>query len=152
MVDTPKEYDYICIGAGSGSMGSGRRAAMFNKRVLMIENKAIGGTCVNVGCVPKKVMLNLTSFLEDREVMKDYGIKGLENTKLDFQQFKAARDAYVKRLNGIYANNLKNSKIDFLEGTASFESDHVVAVNGLQYTAPHILIASGSYPTLKGAF
>ncbi len=72
----PKRYDYIVIGAGSGGMGSGRRAAMFGKKVLMIENKVIGGTCVNVGCVPKKVMYNLASFLEESHLFKDYGVEG----------------------------------------------------------------------------
>lgn len=59
-----KEFDVICIGAGSGAMGVGRRAALLGKKVAMIENKRIGGTCVNVGCVPKKVMFNLASFIE----------------------------------------------------------------------------------------
>ena len=86
MVDatSPKAYDFICIGAGSGSMGCGRRAALLGKKVLMIENRVIGGTCVNVGCIPKKVMFNLANFMEDTEVLKDYGVKGTENLKLDF--------------------------------------------------------------------
>lgn len=75
-ISEPKRYDYIVIGAGSGGMGSGRRAAMFGKKVLMIENKVIGGTCVNVGCVPKKVMYNLASFLEESHLFKDYGVEG----------------------------------------------------------------------------
>ncbi len=72
------------IGAGSGGMASGRRAAMYGKRVLMVENRVIGGTCVNVGCVPKKVMYNLANFLEEAHLMKDYGVKGTEDLKLDF--------------------------------------------------------------------
>jgi len=151
MVDatSPKAYDDICIGAGSGSMGSGRRAALLGTKVLMIENRVIGGTCVNVGCIPKKVMFNLANFLEDAEVMKDYGVKGTQDLKLDFNEFKTARDAYIKRLNGIYERNLKNSDVDYQEGTASFVSDHVVAVGDKQFTAPHILIASGSYPRIE---
>lgn len=148
MVDGAKSYDYICIGAGSGSMGSGRRAALLGKKVLMIENRVIGGTCVNVGCIPKKVMFNLAGFLEDAEIMKDYGVAGTDKLTLDFKDFKAQRDAYIKRLNGIYENNLKNSNVDYVAGTASFVSDHVVEVEGKQYTAPHILIASGSYPVV----
>lgn len=108
-VNEPKVYDYIVIGAGSGGMGSGRRAAMHGKKVLMIENRVIGGTCVNVGCVPKKVMLNLANFLEEAHLMKDYGVHGTEHLKLDFAEFKSQRDAYVLRLNGIYERNLKNS-------------------------------------------
>ena len=95
-------------------MGSGRRAAMYGKKVLMIENRKIGGTCVNVGCVPKKVMWNLANFIEDSHLMKDYGVKGTEQLHVDFKEFKAQRDAYVARLNGIYQNNLKNSKVDYV--------------------------------------
>ena len=112
MVEGSKHYDVICIGAGSGAMGVGRRAANFGKKVAMIENKRIGGTCVNVGCVPKKVMFNLANFLEQAEVMKSYGVSYGE-LKLDFAAFKTARDTYVKRLNGIYHNNIKGQNIDF---------------------------------------
>lgn len=73
-MENVQKYDMICIGAGSGSMGAGRRAALLGKKVAMIENKVIGGTCVNVGCVPKKVMFNLASFLEDAHLFKDYGV------------------------------------------------------------------------------
>lgn len=76
--NTPNTYDYIVIGAGSGGMASGRRAAMFGKKVLIIENRRIGGTCVNVGCVPKKVMYNLANFLEEAHLFKDYGVEGTE--------------------------------------------------------------------------
>lgn len=69
-------------------MGAARRADLFGKKVAMIENKVIGGTCVNVGCVPKKVMYNLANFLEECHVMQDYGVRGLENVKLDFPYFK----------------------------------------------------------------
>lgn len=99
-------FDYIVIGAGSGGMGSGRRAALLGKQVAMIENRVIGGTCVNVGCVPKKVMFNLANFLEEAHLMKDYGVEGTETLKLDFAHFKKQRDGYVKRLNGIYEMNL----------------------------------------------
>jgi len=82
------KYDMIVIGAGSGGMGAGRRAALHGKKVAMIENRVIGGTCVNVGCVPKKVMLNLASFLEDIHLFKDYGVEGTEHLKLNFAHFK----------------------------------------------------------------
>jgi glutathione reductase (NADPH) len=75
MEASAKHYDMVVIGAGSGGLGCGRRAAdKYGKKVAMIENRDIGGTCVNVGCVPKKVMFNLASFLEDLELMKDYGV------------------------------------------------------------------------------
>ena len=127
-------------------MASGRRAAQFNKKVLMCENRVIGGTCVNVGCVPKKVMFNLANFIEELGVMKGYGVEGTEGIKVDFAKFKEQRDAYVKRLNGIYEKNVAKSGIDYVKGTCKFVSDKVVEVEGVQYTADHILIASGSTP------
>lgn len=69
-----KKFDYLVIGAGSGGIASGRRAAMFGKSVCIIENRKIGGTCVNVGCVPKKIMYNLANWMEESHLMKDYGI------------------------------------------------------------------------------
>jgi glutathione reductase (NADPH) len=83
-----KQYDYIVIGAGSGGMASGRRAAQFGKKVVMMENRVIGGTCVNVGCVPKKVMFNLANFIEELQVLKGYGVEGTEGVKVDFAKFK----------------------------------------------------------------
>ncbi len=150
MESSAKSYDYLVIGAGSGGLGSARRAAMFGKKVAMIENKVIGGTCVNVGCVPKKVMFNLANFLEEAHLLADYGVQGTEHLKVDFATFKAQRDAYIKRLNNIYHNNIKNSQVDFIEGTARFVSPKEVEVtNGDQksvYSSDHILIASGSEP------
>ena len=147
-------YDFLVIGAGSGGLGAARRAAMFGKKVAMIENKVIGGTCVNVGCVPKKVMFNLANYLEEAHVIKDYGVSGLDNLKLDFAQFKQLRDAYIKRLNGIYHTNVKNAKIDYIEGTARFVSNREVEVSKGEekdhYSADHILIASGSQPEVNG--
>jgi len=81
-------YDFLVIGAGSGGMGAARRAALLGKKVALIENKVIGGTCVNVGCVPKKLMFNLGSFLEETHLFKDYGVYGLESITLDFAYFK----------------------------------------------------------------
>lgn len=88
----------------------------------MIENRVIGGTCVNVGCVPKKVMFNLANFLEETHLMRDYGVQGLENISVDFKTFKERRDAYIKRLNSIYHTNVNKAGIDYIEGTAHFVS------------------------------
>ena len=82
------QFDYIVIGAGSGGMGAARKAATFGKKVCMMENRVIGGTCVNVGCVPKKVMFNLANFIEEANVIKEYGVQGTEGLKLDFKVFK----------------------------------------------------------------
>ena len=139
-------FDYVVIGAGSGGMASARRAAAMGKKVCMIENRVIGGTCVNVGCVPKKVMFNLANFLEEAQAMKGYGVTGLEHLGLDFAHFKAKRDGYVKRLNGIFKNNVDKAEITYIEGTASFISDQVVKVGDRMFYAPHTMIASGSTP------
>ena len=79
-----------------------------------------------MGCVPKKVMFNLANWMEEAHVMKGYGVGGTENLKLDFPSFKGKRDAYIKRLHGIYHSNVKNSGVDYIEGTAKFLSDHVL--------------------------
>lgn len=124
-----KTYDFIVIGAGSGGMACAKRAAGHKKKVLLIENKKPGGTCVNVGCVPKKVMFNLSSFLEEAKLMEGYGVKGVKNLTLDFKEFKEKRDGFIKRLNGIYMNSFKDLDIDYMPGTASFVSDHIVKVS-----------------------
>ena len=90
-----QQFDYVVIGAGSGGIASARRAAQHGAKVCLIENRVIGGTCVNVGCVPKKVMFNLANWLEEAHVMKGYGVGGTEGLTLDFPAFKAKRDAYV---------------------------------------------------------
>ena len=146
-----QKFDYLVIGAGSGGMASGRRAAMLGKSVCMIENRAIGGTCVNVGCVPKKVMFNLANFLEESHAMIGYGVGGTDGLKLDFAHFKAKRDGYVQRLNGIFRNNVNKAGIRYVEGTASFVSDKVVKVGEELFEGEHVLIASGSTPE-EGAF
>ena len=145
-----QQFDYVVIGAGSGGIASARRAAQHGAKVCLIENRVIGGTCVNVGCVPKKVMFNLANWLEEAHVMKGYGVGGTESLSLDFPAFKAKRDAYVQRLNGIYRNMTANSGITYVEGTAAFVSDKVVKVQDQLYSGEHILIASGSTPEMGG--
>ena len=142
-----KKFDFIVIGAGSGGMGAGRRAALVGKKVAMVENRVIGGTCVNVGCEPKKVMFNLANFLEEAYLMKDYGVKGTEGLTLDFAHFKKRRDGYVERLNGIYTTNVAKAGIEYFTGTASFVGPKELATSeGARLTADHILVASGSTP------
>ena len=120
MSTSVKHYDFLVVGAGSGGLGAARRAAMFGKKVAMIENKEIGGTCVNVGCVPKKIMYNLANFMEETHLFSDYGVKGLHHAELDFPTFKANRDAYIERLHSIYMKNVSSSGIDYIKGSAVF--------------------------------
>jgi glutathione reductase (NADPH) len=130
MVEQSQDFDVIVIGAGSGGMRAGRKAASYGKKVLMIENRRIGGTCVNVGCVPKKVTYNLANWMEEAHLFKEYGVQGTEGLKLDYKLFKTQRDAYVKRLNDVYKKMVDDNKVTYIPGTASFSSDKVVEVEG----------------------
>lgn len=148
----------LVVGGGSGGLGCGRRAASYGARVAMIESGRLGGTCVNVGCVPKKVMWNATMIAEALHDSKEYGFQwnGAEVPKLAWATMKEKRDAYIQRLNGIYANNLKNDKVTQIQGFAKFTGNRTVEVNGVSYHAPHVVIAPGGYPlmdeqNIKGA-
>ncbi|CAG9531457.1 unnamed protein product [Cercopithifilaria johnstoni] len=140
-----KIYDYLVIGGGSGGIASARRAAEFNASVGLIEETYLGGTCVNKGCVPKKVMYNCSRHAEAIADYSDYGFDVTLNG-FNWKKIKNSRDAYVKRLNAIYESNLSNSGVELIRGKASFTNDGVVDVNGKKYFGKHILIAVGGYP------
>lgn len=146
-----EHFDYLVIGAGSGGMASARRAAQWGAKVAVVERGPLGGTCVNVGCVPKKVMFNAALVNEMMHAAKHYGFTGaLEGTKFDWKTIKEARDKYILRLNGIYKNNLGNSAVEVLYGLASFtgEGKNEVAVGDKTYTADHVMIAVGGRPAM----
>lgn len=140
-------FDYLVIGGGSGGIASARRAASHGAAACVIERARLGGTCVNVGCVPKKVMFNAASVLEILHQAEGYGIT-VGDYKFDMKAIKARRDAYVKRLNGIYLNNLNNNDITFVQGDAKFVGPKLVEVNGKTYTGKNILIAVGGKPSV----
>nr|XP_056704909.1 glutathione reductase, mitochondrial [Euleptes europaea] len=142
-------FDYLVLGGGSGGLASARRAAELGARAAVVERGPLGGTCVNVGCVPKKVMWNTavhTEFIHDHA---DYGFQ-VANVKFNWRVIKEKRDAYVKRLNEIYQNNLNKAHVETIHGDATFTSDPTptVEVDGKKYTAPHILIATGGQPVV----
>jgi glutathione reductase (NADPH) len=91
-------------------------------------------------------MYALASYMEEASLFKDYGLGGTENLKLDFKEFKGKRDAYVKRLNGIYDGMLEKSGVTYVEGTAKFVDKKIIEVEGKRYTGKTIMIASGSTP------
>ncbi|EER33864.1 glutathione reductase [Candida tropicalis MYA-3404] len=129
-VNPIKNFDYLVIGGGSGGVASARRAAKYGAKVLLIESKfkKLGGTCVNVGCVPKKVMWYASDMAHKKEALYSYGLsKDQEEVKFgdfDWSLIKEKRDAYVTRLNGIYENNLKREKVDFVYGFAQFLNEN----------------------------
>ena len=140
-------FDLIAIGGGSGGIAHARRAAEYGARVAVVEYGPLGGTCVNVGCVPKKVMWYTASQAHHFEHAGDFGFTA-EVTGHDWAALKKARDAYVKRLNGIYETNLDKSGVTHIQGAARFVDAHTIAVGEDQYTADRIVIATGGSPMM----
>ncbi|XP_037117101.1 glutathione reductase, mitochondrial isoform X1 [Syngnathus acus] len=142
-------FDFLVVGGGSGGLAGARRAAELGANAAVIESHKLGGTCVNVGCVPKKVMWNAAVHAEFLHDHADYGFD-VEKVRFSWETLKTKRDAYISRLNQIYRNNLDKAKIQTIEGHARFTSDPepTLEVNGRKYTAPHILIATGGQPSV----
>ncbi|KAJ2723427.1 Glutathione reductase [Coemansia sp. Benny D115] len=141
-------FDFIVIGGGSGGLACARRAASYGAKVALIEGSGrLGGTCVNVGCVPKKVMFNGASIMEAIEDAKHYGIT-VGSRSFDWPSLKEARDSYVQRLNGIYERNVAKDGVEYVDGMASFVSNTEVKVNDAVLQANHILIATGGHPLI----
>lgn len=139
-------YDLLVLGAGSGGIASARRAASYGAKTAIVECARLGGTCVNVGCVPKKVMYNAAAISEFLHDAPGYGFKFGEKHQFDWSVIKQNRDAYIKRLNGIYENNLKSSGVHIYHHRARFVSPHQVQVGDELLSANHIIIATGGYP------
>ena len=149
-----KEYDYIVIGGGSGGIASANRAAMHGAKVILFEGKEVGGTCVNVGCVPKKVMWYGAQVAETlHRYAGEYGFDVTLN-KFDFATLKANRQAYIDRIHGSYERGFDSNGVERVYEYAKFVDSHIVEVAGERYTAPHILIATGGhalYPNIPGS-
>jgi glutathione reductase (NADPH) len=134
------------LGGGSGGLATAQRAAEYGARVALFEPARLGGTCVNVGCVPKKVMWNAAELKAALDHAPYYGFD-VEVGGHDWAQLKRGRDAYVERLNGIYARNLDKKGIVTVRAAAAFASaTEVVTTAGERFTAPHIVIATGGEP------
>lgn len=141
------KFDVLVLGGGSGGLAHAQRAAEYGKRVAVVEYGPMGGTCVNVGCVPKKVMWYAANHAHQLHHSKDYGFDVSVNGH-DWTGLKHRRDAYVKRLNGIYERNLANKNITTIIGRARFVDAHTVEVDGDQYSASSVVIATGGAPKL----
>ena len=141
-------FDLICIGGGSGGIATARRAAEYGAKVAVIESGRLGGTCVNVGCVPKKLFWYAANTAEALRDAPRFFADVPENLPFRWDAFKEARDAYIARLNGIYAANLDKSGVTLIRGFARFERADTVRVGDDLYRAPHIVIATGGEPTI----
>ena len=141
------EFDLFVIGAGSGGVRAARFAAGFGAKVAVAESRYLGGTCVNVGCVPKKLLVYGAHFAEEFEQASGFGWT-LGASSFDWSTLIANKDREINRLNGIYRNLLVNSGVALLEGHATLTGPNEVLVNGQRHTAKHILIATGGWPQI----
>ncbi|AFY36460.1 glutathione-disulfide reductase [Calothrix sp. PCC 7507] len=139
------DYDLLVIGAGSGGIATARRAAEYGAKVGVVEFDRLGGTCVNRGCVPKKLMVYASRFPDQFAEAVGYGWSPVESS-LDWEKMITAVNNEVTRLNGIYQQMLDKSKVEILQGYGKFVDTHTIAVGERQVTADKILIAVGGHP------
>ena len=143
-----REYDIIAIGGGSGGIATMNRAGEHGAKAAVIEEKKLGGTCVNVGCVPKKIMWYGAQIAETfHQFGEDYGFK-TTNLNFDFATLRRNREAYIDRARSSYDGSFKRNGVDLIEGHAEFVDSHTVSVNGELIRAKHIVIATGAHPSI----
>ncbi|WP_313481959.1 glutathione-disulfide reductase [Stutzerimonas kunmingensis] len=139
------DFDLFVIGAGSGGVRAARFAAGFGAKVAVAESRYLGGTCVNVGCVPKKLLVYGAHYAEDIGQAQGYGWT-IDGATFDWKTLIANKDREIQRLNGIYRSILVDSGVTLLQAHARLVDAHTVEVEGKHYTAEHILIATGGWP------
>jgi len=140
-----RRFDLLTIGGGSGGVAVSNRAASYGAKCALIEAGRLGGTCVNVGCVPKKIMWNGASLAHAIEDAADYGFT-ISGTEFDWAHLKRNRDQHVLELNGHYERTLLKNGVEIIRGFARFIGPKAVEVNGETLTAEHIAIAVGGRP------
>ena len=141
------DFDLFVIGAGSGGVRAARFAAGYGARVAVAESRYLGGTCVNVGCVPKKLLVYGAHFAEDFEQASGFGWS-LGEANFDWTTLITNKNREIERLNGIYRNLLTSSGVSLFEGHARIVDAHTVEVNGQRHSAERILIATGGWPQI----
>ena len=139
------QFDLVVIGGGSGGLAAAQRAAEYGARVVLVESGRLGGTCVNVGCVPKKINWNAADLGGALHDAPDYGFR-LQVAGHDWALLKQRRDAYILKLNEAYAANLARHKIELVRARASLLDEHSVTAAGRRLQAPHLILATGGRP------
>lgn len=146
-----RHYDYLVLGGGSGGIASARRAAAHGARVVVVEGAELGGTCVNRGCVPKKMTFNAATLAEELADARAYGLHapapGPGEVLFDWSRFKQSRDAYLERLRGMYASKLDVDEVEVVRGWARCVGPREVEVAGQRLCGDHVVIATGGRPT-----
>jgi len=140
-------FDYLVIGGGSGGLASARRAAEYGAKVALVESSELGGTCVNVGCVPKKVMWNAGEIAEALHSAAGYGFD-VTLQGHDFAGLCQRREAYIARMRSVYEKNLAKDRVELIRGRGALVSANRVQVGERRFEAKHVLIATGSAATL----
>ncbi len=143
---TKYDYDLVVVGAGSGGLSASRTARDLGKRVAIAEKNAVGGTCVNRGCIPTKLMIYAAEFAKSQKISGDYGWCGGDSPKFDWQKFKQAMDSHVQSVRESQIEGLEG--IDLLRGEAKFIDEHTLTVDGRQVSAEFVLLAVGSRPSM----
>ncbi len=141
------DYDLFVIGAGSGGVRAARMSAGFGARVAIAEERHLGGTCVNVGCVPKKLLVYAAHCSAEFEEAEGYGWS-VDETRFDWQRLIRNKDEEIERLNGVYRKLLFDAGVTLFESRATLVDEHTVSVGGHRVTAERILIATGGRPTI----
>jgi glutathione reductase (NADPH) len=139
------DFDLFVIGAGSGGVRAARMAASMGVKVAVTEDRYLGGTCVNVGCVPKKLFVYASHYKEEFNEAAGFGWN-VGASSFDWPTLRDRKNDEISRLNGIYRNLLVNSGCELLEGRGTLVDEHTVAVNGKHYTAERIIVATGGWP------
>ena len=142
-----KNFDLIVIGGGSGGLAHVQRAAEYGAKAAIIESGRLGGTCVNVGCVPKKLMWYAALHAHQLRYAATFGFDVATNPH-DWASVKKKRDGYIAKLNGFYKNNLDKRGVTYVEGWGKFVDNHTIEVNGTHYRSRHIVVATGGLPGL----
>ncbi|MDH3325249.1 MAG: glutathione-disulfide reductase [Gammaproteobacteria bacterium] len=142
-----KHFDLIALGGGSGGLSVAEKAASYGKKCAVVEPDRLGGTCVNRGCVPKKVMWNAANINHFMQIASSYGFD-IEKKGFDWTALVSKREEYIKNINDWYINYLADSDIEHISGVGKFIDKNTIEVNGERYTADHIVISVGGEPTV----